>query len=177
MTTLVGYASVYGSTRGVAERVAARLADQGLGVEVRAVDEVKDAARYDAFVLGSAIHNRAWLPEGQRFLRDNVALLAASPVWLFSVGMPGALPRPLRRWAMREGPQAVAEFQGTIHPSGDRLFSGVVRRDQFPFISRVAFRMMGCRYGDLRDWPGIDAWAVGIAHTLRSTPVGRTTSP
>jgi menaquinone-dependent protoporphyrinogen oxidase len=169
MNTLVGYASVYGSTRGVAERVAARLADQGLGVDVRAVDEVQDAARYDAFVLGSAIHDQAWLPEAKRFLSENAAVLAGSPVWLFSVGMPGALPRPLRSWAMREGPKAAAEFQETIHPRGDHLFSGVVRRDHFPFISRVVFRLMGCRYGDHRDWPEIDAWAVGIGRHLRST--------
>ncbi|WP_223281107.1 hypothetical protein [Streptomyces antnestii] len=32
---------------------------------------------------------------------------------------------------------------------------------------RAMFRLMGCRYGDHRDWQAIDAWADGIAEDLR----------
>ena len=55
MNVLVGYASMHGSTRGVAERIASRLGERGLGAEVRSFDDVADAAGYDAFVLGSAL--------------------------------------------------------------------------------------------------------------------------
>jgi menaquinone-dependent protoporphyrinogen oxidase len=30
----------------------------------------------------------------------------------------------------------------------------------------MVFRLMGCRYGDFRDWPAIDRWAVEIADAL-----------
>ena len=56
-------------------------------------------------VLGSAIHNGAWLPEATEVVRANAEVLAAKPVWLFSVGMVAALPRRLQGRALREGPQ------------------------------------------------------------------------
>ncbi|MGH4011856.1 MAG: flavodoxin domain-containing protein [Pseudonocardiaceae bacterium] len=59
----------------------------------RWTDRVRDLCRYDAVVLGSAIHNQEWLPQAIRFVRRNLDALAARPVWLFSAGMPGALPR------------------------------------------------------------------------------------
>lgn len=54
-----------------------------------------------------------------------------------------------------------------IHPQGARLFSGVLRPDQFPAVSRIIFRVVGARYGDYRDWPEIDAWADQIADQLQ----------
>jgi menaquinone-dependent protoporphyrinogen oxidase len=53
------------------------------------------------------------------------------------------------------------------------LFSGVVSKDQFPVLSRVAFRLLGGRYGDHRDWDDIDRWADGIARTLVATAASR----
>jgi menaquinone-dependent protoporphyrinogen oxidase len=50
---------------------------------------------------------------------------------------------------------------------GHRLFSGVVSRDAFPEnLSQVAFRLMGCRYGDCRAWDSIAEWADEIADEL-----------
>lgn len=103
-------------------------------------------------------------------------MLASRPTWLFSVGMPAAVGRPFRTLAMREGPLAVAAFNALIHPRDAKLFSGIVRREGFPKLrSRITFRLMGCHYGDFRDWPAIDAWAADIAeqleHGMRSGPV------
>ena len=92
--------------------------------------------------------------------------LAARPVWLFSVGMPGALARPLRRWAMREGPKALAELPDIVRPVDQQLFTGVVLPDQLPLVSRVILRLMGAHAGDFRDWPQIEAWADTIAAHL-----------
>jgi menaquinone-dependent protoporphyrinogen oxidase len=57
---------------------------------------------YDAIVIGIAIHGRAWLAEASQFLSTHADELVVRPVWLYSVGMPGALARLLRRLAMRE---------------------------------------------------------------------------
>jgi menaquinone-dependent protoporphyrinogen oxidase len=165
---LVTCASPHGSTRGIAERVARRLRDSGLSVDCLPVEEAPAPEGYDAVVVGSALHNRAWMPEAAGFLTTYAAELAGKPVWLFSVGMPGALARPLRRPAMREGPQAVAPFVSLVRPRGTRLFSGVASRQQFPPVSRVILRLMGGHFGDFRDWADIDAWAAGIAADLRS---------
>lgn len=165
MRVLVGYASARGSTRGVAERIASDLTDRGFAVDCRPIADVHDVAGYDAVVAGSAIHGQAWMSAAARFLSTHAAELSGLPLWLFSVGMPGALARPLRRLAMREGPKAVAPF-AALHPRGAPLFSGVVSRQDFPLRSRIVLRAMGGHYGDFRDWDAIDAWTGRIADEL-----------
>ena len=168
MTVLVAYASVHGSTRGVAERIASRIAAHGMEVDCLPVDQVDSLDAYDSFVIGSAIHNQAWLPEARRFATDNAAVLWARPVWLFSVGMPGALGRPLRRWARVEGPKVLDPITRTIGSRGEHLFSGVVAPGQLSAFGRAVFRLMGGHWGDFRNWPAIDDWADGIASALEA---------
>jgi menaquinone-dependent protoporphyrinogen oxidase len=165
---LVTYVSPGGSTRGVAERVAQRLREAGVRVDCAPVHDVQGVGDYDGVVVGSALHGRAWLPEAAEFLSDNAGELVVRSVWLFSVGMPGALARPLRTMAMREGPRAVAPYIELVRPRGTRLFSGVVSRQQFPLVSRLVLRLMGARFGDFRSWPDIDAWADEITERLES---------
>ena len=56
MLVLVAYATDHGSTRGVADRIADRLQQRGADPETRAVTDVLEISRYEAVVLGSAIH-------------------------------------------------------------------------------------------------------------------------
>jgi menaquinone-dependent protoporphyrinogen oxidase len=166
MPVLVGYASQHGSTRGIAEQVAARLGEHGIHVEVRPLDRVTDVGGYDAFVIGSAIHNQAWLPEATAFLRRNLNALAGQPVWLFSVGMPAALRGPFRALAGKQGPQLVAGFREAIHPRDHHVFSGVIQPDHLSRTGRLLFKVFASRYGDFRDWHEIDAWAESIVREL-----------
>lgn len=147
---LVAYATAHGSTREIAERIAARLTGSGLRTDCTSVTEVDDVHGYDAFVVGSAIHNQAWLPEAIRFVRHHARVLGARPTWLFSVGMPAAVAPALRGWAAREGPKVLESMRTRVHPNGERLFSGVVRRDQFPVAGRFVFWLLG---GALRRLP------------------------
>jgi menaquinone-dependent protoporphyrinogen oxidase len=171
---LVAYASAHGSTREIAERIAARLRSRGVSAEAACVDSVASLDGYRAAVVGSAVHDRGWLPGAARFLERNTDGLLQRPVWLFAVGMPAALARPLRRpLAAVEARQLFRRFAG-LHPRGTRLFSGVVDPGQFSQrVSRIALRAMGGRYGDFRDWPAIEAWADEIAAAL-TVPLGST---
>jgi menaquinone-dependent protoporphyrinogen oxidase len=169
---LVGFASSHGSTRGVAERIAGRLGEQGHRAEVRSLDQSPEPGRYDAAVLGSAIHNGSWLPQATEYVRRNRELLAARPVWLFSVATLGdeasmlgpTVTRLFRRFGAQ--PKELADFRETIHPRGHHGFVGAVGREDYPWIGRLIYRAMGGRYGDHRDWREIDAWADAIAHGL-----------
>jgi menaquinone-dependent protoporphyrinogen oxidase len=166
MKLLTGYASEHGSTREIAERIGARIASHGHAVDVRAMSGAQSPEGYDAVVLGSAIHNQKWLPQATGFVHRNLDVLAARPVWLFSVGMPGALRGPWRRLAMREEPKVIADFRDAVRPRDHRLFSGVVHRDDLPLAGRLVFRAMGCHYGDYRDWVQIDTWSDDLATQL-----------
>jgi menaquinone-dependent protoporphyrinogen oxidase len=175
MAVLVAHASTHGSTRDIAERIAARLGEQGLAAQARSVAEAGDLSGYDAFVVGSAIHRGQWLPEGAAFLDRGAAALASHPVWLFSVSTIGEAssafpPRVARRLrAMRKAPAAVAAAAGQIRPRDHHTFAGVIQPGQWGLAGRVFLRALGGRSGDHRNWQEIDAWAMTIASQLRSS--------
>ncbi|MFI1518620.1 flavodoxin domain-containing protein [Kitasatospora cineracea] len=167
---LVAHAGVHGSTQSIAERLAARLRERGDEVDVLAVDAVADPAGYDAYVVGSAVHDMAWLPPALRFVRANAGLLADGDVWLFTVGMPGALRGPWRTLAGREEGRVVGDLVAQLRPRGHRLFSGVIDPEHLTRAGRAAFRAMGLRYGDHRNWPEVDAWGREIGRALHGRP-------
>ncbi|WP_030546966.1 flavodoxin domain-containing protein [Streptomyces albus] len=165
---LVAYASEHGSTRGIAERIAHRLTLAGHRAEARPVDgtEDPDPGRYDAVVVGSAVHNQQWMPEASGYAHRHQAELRRRPVWLFSVGMGAALGRPLRSLAKQHEPKNMAGLREEIGPVETRVFTGAVRRGALPPAGHAAFKAMGGHYGDHRDWAQIEAWADGIAQRL-----------
>jgi menaquinone-dependent protoporphyrinogen oxidase len=165
---LLTYASKYGSTKGVAERIAARLAKQGNRVELRPVDQVDGVDAYNAVVFGSAVFNQAWMAEAEEFLQRNQGGLSGRPVWIFSVGTFGDHKRLIGRLMTRE-PRGIRGILEDIRPRDYRIFAGVIDRHQWPFGSRLFYHALGGRIGDNRDWPEIDAWADGIAKTLRES--------
>jgi len=169
MIVFVGYASAHGSTREIAERIAAKVTERGNRVELKSLDRIQDASRYDALVIGSAIHDQTWLPHATQFVESHIDTLSTQPVWLFSVGMPGAFGRPLRRLAETEGRKVIARIRDAILPRDHRLFSGVVHPEQLSFFGRTIFGLFGGHYGDFRDWKEIDAWAENIAHQLTAS--------
>jgi menaquinone-dependent protoporphyrinogen oxidase len=162
---LVAYASAHGSTRGIAERIAAQLSERGARVEVRLVGEVEHIDAYDTVMLGSAVYGQSWLPDATAFLRRHAGELAARRVWLFSVGSFGDTHRVIGRLMKRE-PRDIAEIRKAVHPRGYRVFAGAIERHQWPLASRLFFHAFGGRFGDNRDWPEIDAWAESIAQAL-----------
>ncbi|GAA0922237.1 flavodoxin domain-containing protein [Pseudonocardia zijingensis] len=96
-TVLVAYATAAGATKSVAEFVGTALRVRGCEVDVAAVTDRPDPARYDAVVVGSAVHDRALLPAATRFAADHRDRWPRIPVWLFSVGIGPSLRGPLGR--------------------------------------------------------------------------------
>jgi len=167
MTVFVGYATVNGSTREIAERLAARLTANGVAAEVGQIENLPTGC--DAYVLGSAVHNQAWLPGASDALARHRSDLAGHPVWLFSVGMPAALRGPWKRFAPKEEAQLSAHLRRSVRPVQHRLFSGVFLPEHIGRAGRLVFRAMGMRFGDYRDLNSMDAWADDIAARLRQT--------
>lgn len=167
MRVLVGYATLHGSTGGVAERIAARLRERGLRVEVAVVNPGQDAAGYDAVVLGSAVYSGTWLADASGFAGRNAAVLAQRPVWTFSVGWLRDQRGALRKvsWPDAREPDRVS---GDIRARDHHFFAGAIEGARLGRSERLAFRALGGRYGDFRDWGEIDAWADGIATTLEA---------
>src|ERR1700694_5456611 len=124
---LVAYASRYGSTKGVAERIAARLRESGNRVELHPGEQVTDVSRYNGVVFGSPVFNQRWLPEGEQFVQRNREALAGRAVWLFSVGTFGDRKRIIGPLMNRE-PKGIRAFEKAISPREYRGFAGVIYR-------------------------------------------------
>lgn len=174
LSILVGHASEHGSTTSIAERIAARLAEHGCQVTVLPASEITDVTAYDAVVLGSAVHDSKWLEPARELVARCGQQLAVRPVWLFSVGMSGALWRPLRALARKAQQRVIADIRPVVLPRDHHVFSGVIRREHVPRTGSVIMRVLGCRFGDYRDWHEADSWAASIAASLTA---GRLTRP
>jgi menaquinone-dependent protoporphyrinogen oxidase len=165
---LVAYATRFGSTRGIAERIARRLRAQGLDVDALPVEAVDGPNGYDAVVFGSPVFDQRWTPEAQAWVERHRGALSGYPTWLFSVGTFGDRRRLVGRMMTRE-PRGIDVLREVIEPRDYRVFAGVIDRDRWPLPSRLLYHAFGGRLGDNRDWPQIDAWADGIARSLRAS--------
>ncbi len=180
MTALVAVASRHGATRGIAERIAGRLAAAGVPADLRDVSEVHDPAAYDAFVLGGAAYMFHWLKEATAFAKRNRALLGQHPVWLFSSGPLGTdlVDKEGRDVLTTTVPREFAALRTLLHPRDMRVFFGAWDAAAKPvglgerFVRLMPAARDAMPTGDFRDWAAIDAWADGIAAELAGPRAG-----
>ncbi|MGV9665266.1 flavodoxin domain-containing protein [Nocardia niigatensis] len=164
----VVYATAQGSTREIADFIGSYLTARGATVEVADAEHAPELTPFDAVVLGSAVHDRALLPEMADFVRSHRTELGSRPVWLFSVGLGPALVGPIGRRLGRAVPKKIATLRDSISPRDFHAFAGHYERAGVDLPARTIYRILGgTRYGDLRDWPAITRWADGIAEALR----------
>jgi menaquinone-dependent protoporphyrinogen oxidase len=158
---LVTYATRLGSTAGVADLIGAALAEGGLQVEVRRMDDVKDVAPYRAVIAGSAIQDKKWLPEAMQFMQTHRKPLGEKPFAAFLVCMTLAIKDGVYREAVAEWLDPVRRM---VQPMSVGLFAGVLDIEKVPsFRDRMMFRVSVASgvwsEGDHRDWNAIRAWA------------------
>jgi menaquinone-dependent protoporphyrinogen oxidase len=173
MRALVAYGSANGSTKEIAEVLAASIAESGPDVDFRSVEDVATLSGYQAVVLGSAIHNGRWLPEVHEFCRDQRLSLRHRDVWLFSVGAVGATTSAYGRRSsgflrrMRREPSTVLELRRNFEPRDHRTFAGVLDAEQWGRLASLNFRLLGGTWGDHRDWDDVRGWAASIGAALQ----------
>ncbi len=107
---LIAYATQTGSTVGVAEAIGKTLAEKGADVDVRPIGEVTDLTPYRAIVVGSAIHDKKWLPEAMKFVRDNQAALSEKPFAAFLVCMTLTVKNQSYHGVVKEWPNPFAAW-------------------------------------------------------------------
>jgi menaquinone-dependent protoporphyrinogen oxidase len=162
MDIIVAVASKHGSTREIAQVVAAELRKAGLKVDVVDMARVQDLMGYDGVVLGSAVYAGSWLSEAREFAQKHLAALSTLPVWVFSSGPLG-----------NENPENPTDLKRLAAPLGGvpikdhRLFDGELDPEKLGLGERLIARAVGAPTGDYRDWHEIRTWAAGIAGVLR----------
>ena len=164
---LVAYASANGSTGGVAEIIAQKLAESGAAVDIRPIKSVASLDGYHSVVLGSAIHGGKWLPEAVDFLKANRETLRKLPTAFFLVCMLLAKPDEKNLQFVE---QYLAEQQALVKPLGVGRFAGALFPEKHPFFNRLGLRFfltyLGVSAGDYRSPDAIRSWAAGILPRL-----------
>jgi menaquinone-dependent protoporphyrinogen oxidase len=163
---LVTYASKYGSTKEIAEKIGEVLCQAGLQVDVFPVDGTLDITLYKAVILGSAVYIGKWQNEAVDFLKANEKILAKQPVWIFSSGPTGD-GDPVELVEGQRLPAALQPVADRIHPRDIAVFHGFINPDKINFIENWSIKSLVKKpFGDFRDWAAITAWAASIAATL-----------
>jgi len=170
---LVAYATKYGSTKEIAEKIGQTLTESGLAVEVAAVGKVADIAQYKAIVAGSGIYIGQWRKDAVKFILDNEKVLSEKPVWFFSSGPTSynddtgytdnaKLPKKLFEVVERIKPRDIAVFKGFVDPKKvDGLSKWIIKRIH---VNEADNPEKGI--GDYRDWDNITNWAKTITLSL-----------
>jgi menaquinone-dependent protoporphyrinogen oxidase len=173
MRALVAYATKYGATEGIAQRIGAVLRDHGLDVDVRNCTELDRVSGYDVYVVGSAVYEFNWRKAARRFVKRNTDELAARPVWLFASGPVGTEQVDKSGHDVLTGaePKQFTTYADVLHPRGMQVFRGAYVHDKLRGPDRVFAWMPAIRdilpEGDFREWPVIEAWAASVADALQ----------
>jgi len=165
--SLVTYASKYGATREIAEKIGSVLHQAGLQADITPVKEVRELSGYQAVILGSSVYVGKWQKEAVEFIQKTESTLAQLPVWLFSSGPTGDgdPAELLEGWRLPEELHPVVE---RIRPRDIAVFGGYINQDKVNLIEKMAVKNIVKKpFGDFRDWDRIISWAATVAEALK----------
>lgn len=159
-SVLVGYATQSGSTREVAEAIAAGLRECGLEADVRPVGTVRALDGYCAAILGAPLYMSHWPKEAAGFLARHRGALAQMPLAIFALGP--CITGNEKEWqdARAQLDLELAKFPW-LQPASVMLFGGRLDPAKLHFPYNVVLSKVPPT--DLRDWTAIRAWANSLA--------------
>ncbi len=164
---LVAYATKYGATAEIAEKIAEVLKSKNVQAEAVEVRAVADLAPYRAIILGSGVYIGKWRKEAANFLKKHEKELTGKEVWLFSSGPTGEgdPQEVLKDWRFPKGLQQVAD---RIGPRDITVFKGAMDAAKMSGMEKWVIKKIKAPLGDFRDWDAVSAWAVSVADSLSS---------
>lgn len=165
---LVTYATKYGATAEIAEKIGQVLRQAGLHIDVLPADRVSNLSSYKAVILGSAVYIGGWRKEAAKFLKTNEKVLAGQLVWLFSSGPTGeGNPMELTKgWRI---PKALRPIADRIQPRDIVVFHGAINMQKLNLIEKWMINKAKAPLGDFRDWDAITSWVTTITDVLKET--------
>lgn len=153
---LVTYASKAGSTAEVATRIGKILSNKNLAVDVIPVNKVTDITSYQTVILGSAIRIGNVLPEVQKFVESNQAMLQKKSFHIYFMCM-------MLEKDTDENRKAVSDYlkpiRALVKPASEGMFAGVINLKKLGLFDQLMIKAMKSPQGDFRDWDQIGSWA------------------
>jgi menaquinone-dependent protoporphyrinogen oxidase len=163
---LVAYASKYGSTKEIAEKVGAVIKGEGQEVDVLSADKVADLSGYKNIIIGAAMYMGMWRKEARNFITKNEKALAEKRVWVFSSGPSGkGDPAQLLKGVIV--PASIKLILDRIKPQDITVFHGNLDPVKMKGLEKFLVKRVGGDTGDFRDWNMINAWAKKTAMAIK----------
>jgi menaquinone-dependent protoporphyrinogen oxidase len=162
---LVAYATRYGSTREVAERIGAKLRGRGADVDISPAASVTDLSGYSAVVLGAPYYIGKMLKDATAFLEQHHSALETMLVAIFALGPVQATDDMDEA---REQLDKTLEKMDWLKPVATEMFVGkydpAVLRGLDKLVSKPkASPLHGLGAHDDCDWDAIDGWAESLS--------------
>lgn len=171
---LVTYASKYGSTREVAEAVAATLRKGGCEVDFQHVKKARTIEPYDFIVLGAPFYLGSLHKDASNFLTRNQEILTKSShdgygVAIFTLG-PTTDDKEEWRESRAMMEKEMAKFPW-LSPAAVELFGGKYDPGKFNLADKLisglpASPLYKKPFSDVRDWEAIRSWAADLIELL-----------
>lgn len=159
---VVAAASRHGSTREMADRIAAVLSHalpDGWQVDRTELTDLDALDTADAVVLGSAVYYGRWLGSATRVL-EHVKHDPPENLWLFSTG-------PVSEDESENRKVISSDAMAELAAGGEHMvFGGKLDWQELSFFERIVVRAVHALPGDHRDWRAVDAWSAHIASQL-----------
>ncbi|MFN7779443.1 MAG: menaquinone-dependent protoporphyrinogen IX dehydrogenase [Betaproteobacteria bacterium] len=170
-TTLLLHSTVYGQSRRICERIAARLDAAGKPATVAALtDATIDPAAFDAIVIGASVKHGKHQPTVLEFIRKHQSLIEARPSALFSVSL---IARKPKRNTPETNPYLRALVaQSPWKPGLLAVFAGELDYSRYgPFDKQMMRLVMWVNRGptdpetkiEFTDWNAVDRFAAQVA--------------
>lgn len=167
---LIIYASRYGSTAEIAEKIGNYIAEEGPEVEVLSYMEITDLHQYDAIIVGSPIRYEGWMPAAKAFVLDNLEYLNKIPVAYFFSCLALAIRTEGTERKAAQYAEKLRVLSPQVKPIDIGRFSGVLEFSKMSLPLRIIFRIfgmiIGLKEGDYRDWDEIRRWSKNISSKL-----------
>jgi menaquinone-dependent protoporphyrinogen oxidase len=160
-SVLVAYATRYGSTKEVAESVAATLRERGLGVDLQPMRQVRTLDQYRAIVLGAPLYIAHWHKDALNFLARHREALTARPVAIFALG-PFHNEEKEFQEVRRQLDKELVKFPW-LTPQAIAIFGGKFDPQKLTFPHNLVPALKNMPASDIRDWMAIRAWANDLA--------------
>ena len=158
---LVGYATKYGATAEIAEKIAGVLKETGATVDMKDVRTLDNLSEYETVVLGSALYMGFWRKEMARFVKKQAAALAQKKVWIFVSGTTNE-GDPVKDLEGRIYPPNLQPAMDIIKPVDVTAFHGAIDMTKLSGFEKWIIKKVNAPIGDFRDWDMITAWAKTI---------------
>jgi menaquinone-dependent protoporphyrinogen oxidase len=163
---LIAFAGNYDSTKEIAQYIAGILTRMGGVVEVKSVEEVRNLAKYDAVIIGSAARMEKLLGKTLRFARGHSDELHQKITAYFVTCITMKNNTPENREKATGFLQPLCRIK---EPVGLGLFGGKLEYSKIGFLWKAIARQDKTGYmveGDFRDWGQIKAWAMDVGPRL-----------